>query len=145
MISVELLKNVEKCIDESVNKIMGSLPGHELKIPFSFRTDMKGIAGRAHCYSNKRIELSEQLFLENVEEFFLHTIPHEVAHILAVILYPDAKQHHGPEWKSVMRELGVEPVRCHNYDTSSCYKDTRFRYNCACSTHHLLSKIHSDF
>jgi SprT protein len=102
---------------------------------------MRSVAGCAYTGKFKRIELSEQLFLENIESFFENTIPHEVAHILTEILYPNAKQDHGPEWKSVMRELGIEPVRCHNYDTSSCYNDTRIRYNCVCSTHHLLSKI----
>ncbi len=139
MITEHIKTRIEKCISDCVNKILSN---HELKIPFFFRTDMKGIAGLAYCYENKRIELSQQLFLENMEDFFLKTIPHEVAHILTVILYPYAKQDHGPEWKSIMRELGVQPKRCHDYDITTCFKaNDRIKYACACNHTHMLTKI----
>ena len=141
MVSIELFRKIEKCISTCIISIMGV--SNNLIIPVSFRTDMKGIAGLAYCYNNKRIELSEQLFLENIEEFLSDTIPHEVAHILTAILYPDAKQDHGPEWKSIMRKLGVNPRRCHKYDITSCFKSKdRIKYTCACDNYtHMLSKI----
>lgn len=135
-----LKTRVDQCVAKCIEIVLGE--NHNLKIPVSYRTDLKKVAGLAWCYSNIRIELSEQLFLENIEKFFLTTIPHEVAHILTVMLYPEAKQDHGPEWKSVMRILGIEPKRCHNYNILSCYKPgSYFRYSCSCNPHHNLTKI----
>lgn len=63
-----------------------------------------------------RIQLNEQLCKENIEDFMQDTIPHEVAHLIAYKVFGD--DGHGDGWKSVMRALGLNPSRCHNYDTS---------------------------
>jgi len=62
-----------------------------------------------------RIQLNEQLCKENIEDFINDTIPHEVAHLIAYKVFGD--DGHGDGWKSVMRALGLNPSRCHNYDT----------------------------
>ena len=72
-------------------------------------------AGRAWL-GQWRIQLNEQLCKENMEDFMNDTIPHEVAHLIAYKVFGD--DGHGDGWKSVMRALGLNPSRCHNYDTS---------------------------
>lgn len=71
-------------------------------------------AGRAWL-NQWRIQLNEQLCKENVEDFINSTVPHEVAHLVAYKVFGD--DGHGKGWKSVMRALGLDPERCHDYDT----------------------------
>ena len=72
-------------------------------------------AGRAWL-NQWRIQLNEQLCKENVEDFISETIPHEVAHLVAYKVFGD--DGHGDGWRSVMRALGLDPTRCHDYDTA---------------------------
>ena len=71
-------------------------------------------AGRAWL-GQWRIQLNEQLCKENTEDFMSDTIPHEVAHLVAYKVFGD--DGHGDGWRSVMRALGLNPSRCHDYDT----------------------------
>ena len=80
------------------------------------------------------IQLNPHFFEENKEEMLHQTVPHEVAHLITDKVYGDKKPH-GPEWKSVMRLFGLEPKRCHAYDTSQVIlkRKTRcFTYYCRC-------------
>lgn len=73
-------------------------------------------AGRAWL-GQWRIQLNEQLCKENLEDFMNDTIPHEVAHLIAYKVFGD--DGHGEGWKSVMRALGLNPTRCHEYNTKN--------------------------
>ena len=77
-------------------------------------TRLKTTAGYAR-YIEHRVEFSAELMWEHTEHFVQDTIPHEVAHILTHIIFPNAKQHHGPEWRNMLRWLrnGKEPMRFH--------------------------------
>lgn len=142
MITPELHARVNSTVQSCIKKILGQ--SYELHVPVSYRKDMVRVAGRAFMTS-KKIELNEQLFLGNVDTFFSRTIPHEAAHLITKILYPKAKQAHGPEWRNVMNRLGVEDVkRCHSYDTSALVKSRvyeKFTYSCACERKLSLTKI----
>lgn len=98
-------------------------------MPLTFRKDMKVVAGTAS--RSFKIEINEQLFLQNEEDFFNTTIPHEACHIVQFIKYPNAKQAHGPEWKNLMRMIGSDPSRCHNYDVTA-FLSNRVIYKCRC-------------
>ena len=142
MITPELHSRVNATVQSCIKKIMGQ--SYELMVPVTYRKDMKRVAGMAYLRT-QRIELNEQLFLGNENEFFSRTIPHEAAHIITKILFPRAKQAHGPEWRHVMHRLQVEDVkRCHSYDTSALVKKRvyeKFTYSCACSRPLSLTKI----
>jgi SprT protein len=120
------VEQIRKIIEDCTTKLLG----YSLVIPFTFRSDMKRVAGYAY-QADHRIELSEQLFLNNNKEFSAYTIPHEVCHIVAWILFPNAKQHHGPEFRSLMRKLGCSEKTQVNYDISSL-KLELFKYSCGC-------------
>jgi len=141
VVSQSLIDIVNSKVIECVTRILGQDKCSKINIPVYFRTNMKGIAGLAYCNPEKfKIELSTQLFLKNTQSFLEDTIPHEVAHILTEILFPDAKQGHGPEWKSIMKKLGVVPNRHHTYDVSSCFKNNH-RYVCSCERVFSLSNL----
>ncbi len=130
-VSQELKDRVNAKIIECTEKILGKERASRFSFPVTYRTDLKRVAGFAY-FEELRIELNEQLLLNNIETFFVTTIPHEVAHLLQAILYPAAKQVHGPEWRSIMTYLGSPISRTHSYDTSVCTAGERFRYVCNC-------------
>lgn len=141
MINQETHTRINAVVQSCIKKILGQ--SFEMIVPVTFRTDMKRVAGLAY-YKTKKIELNQQLFLENTEEFFTRTIPHEAAHLITHILFPRAKQAHGPEWRNVMNRLNVEDVkRCHSYDVSSVVQRVteKFSYACMCDRKMSLSKI----
>lgn len=49
------------------------------------------------------------------EERFASTLLHELAHALNHWHHGNEADVHGPKWKEMMRRLGQEPARCHNY------------------------------
>ena len=106
--------------------------------------DMGKVSGMAYLQSNK-LKFSPTLFVQNVETFLSNTVPHEVAHLVTWQVYPNSKQGHGPEWRSVMSQLGVENIsRCHSYDVSTVASvlPRPFVYKCNCQSHKLTSIIH---
>lgn len=100
--------------------------------------------GRSAGLANFRLNLlkfNEVLAKENSESF-MNTIIHEVAHLVAKKKYPNMKQHHGPEWKSVFIKLGGNGQTYHSYDISSVVKTKQFIYTCGCKDKELkISKI----
>ncbi len=67
------------------------------------------------------------------------TVIHEIAHLIAFRLYPDSKQAHGPQWKHVANQLGIEPVRCHQMQLVEASPHT---YICNCQKHFVTNLIH---
>lgn len=73
------------------------------------------------------------------------TVPHEVAHYIADILYGlNRIRPHGEEWQAIMRRFGVEPKVSCDYDmTGIPVRQTRTHtYYCTCNTHQLSSYRH---
>ncbi len=117
------------CIKHSIN-----FPAP--KVEFSWR--MTSCAGMAYSKfrtvvynrNDSHIVLSGH-FLHKVDSAeFDPTIAHEICHIFANCYYKqDCK--HGYLWQKTMRELGLSPDRCHNYETE---KKSRRDYivNCRC-------------
>lgn len=113
-----------------------------------------GIAGIAN-YTNWLIKYNPALYLRYTEDFMTRTVPHEVAHLICDSIYKQVEgpvlitgrittfrrrrsiKPHGPEWKAVMRRLGVpvsQITRCHSYDTEGI-KNKRakpYEYDCDC-------------
>lgn len=56
------------------------------------------------------------LLMAHEDEFVEDIVPHEVAHLVAVHLFPRAGANHGVEWQVVMRALGFEPLIYHQLE-----------------------------
>ena len=79
--------------------------------------DLRGTtAGQAYPGKN-HIRLNGQLLNENTEHFIEQMVAHEWAHLAASNLHGRNIRAHGPEWKSLMTKLGLDPARCHIYKT----------------------------
>lgn len=105
--------------------------------------DLRGrTAGMAH-YTQNLIRLNDVLLRENGDAFVARTVPHEVAHLLAHQIYGHGIRPHGPEWKNVMRRLGLVPSRCHSYDTTNAVtrRVEKFSMFCACQEHKVTRRV----
>jgi len=88
-------------------------------------------AGVAHISEN-RLRFNPVLYKENREHFLLHTVAHEVAHLVTYHLYGNRIRAHGPEWQAVMQTVYRLPAqRCHSYAVNRTAK-THYLYRCQC-------------
>lgn len=92
------------------------------------------VAGTA-CSDTYTIDLNGVLLMENLDDFIFRTVPHELAHLIDCIMYPETRDAgvvwtrrgmrrgkrsvHGPTWKRIMNILGAPISRCHKYDTTN--------------------------
>ena len=111
-------------------------------IPCSVKYDLKGYtAGRAYPSQNV-IRLNGHHLVNNVDDFIHNTVGHEYAHIVQYKLYPRCKPH-GWEWRSVMRVFGLEPTRCHTYESKPARQRQRkpkVRVHCGCPDGQLMGQ-----
>ncbi len=124
---LQVIKKLDECLARASRAFNCVFP-----VPTLEWKDMGRLAGYA-TYATHNIKLSPTLFGQNPEKFLNVTVPHELAHLLTKILYPKAKQHHGPEFRKVCRALGMTDVSTyHQYDVSSVARGQVFRYVCSC-------------
>lgn len=145
----DLLQQAEAAVRKAENRarIFYGIKLPDANIDFSLRGRCAGQA-KVDIIGETSLRINQQLLAENREDFLTNTIPHEVAHL--VVNWQSGKNRqrprpHGPEWRSVMRNcFGLEPRRCHNYQTSPARIVPRaFLYSCNCREHHLTSIMHN--
>jgi SprT protein len=79
------------------------------------------------------------------EEFINTTVPHEVSHFIARLLYGPRIKPHGVEWQRIMDLFDASPERCHNFNTEQTggRKLRYFDYRCDCRDHRLSAIRHN--
>ena len=103
-------------------------------IPWEFSNSMTKAAG--YAYHRGDMKFSAKIFAEMTKEERYNTIAHETAHVIQNTLYKNSKPH-GPEWKSIMIDLGYVPKIYHN----TIIKEQRqFTASCKCRSH-AIGKI----
>ena len=113
---------------EAANRVYGK---RYSDVRWRMNNRLTSTAGRAFL-AERRIEFSSKLYSENQEKFLADTVGHEFAHIVAFDLYGD--RGHGSGWYAVMRDLGIESSRCHDYKVEKKTAKT-YDYVCACQVH----------
>lgn len=125
------------------------------KVPLSRPTNIifkrNGTTAGYSCYGRKELMFQLDLAEHNEEDFITETVPHEVAHYVDDQIYGNKyvngrRQSHGPRWKYIMRYVfGLNPDRCHNYDTSVTItkKQAKHEYTCACRSHFVTTTKHN--
>jgi SprT protein len=115
--------------------------------PLAVKFDLKGAASGQAFRKNGQCVVRFNLAIakENIEEFLVRTVPHELAHILQFIHRPRVRPH-GPEWQSFCRILiGKTIPRCHSYEVAHLKRKVerkKYLYSCGCRTIHLSSVKH---
>ena len=106
--------------------------------------DLRGrTAGKAFLQKN-HVQFNAVLLGENAEKFIEQTVGHEVAHLATFARYGRKAAAHGVEWQNSMRVIGLQPDRCHSFDTAnSTLAKADHRYVCACKEHWLTPRKHS--
>ena len=84
-------------------------------------------AGIAY-YRHNRIGLSTHLLID--EDRLRITLIHEYAHLLAVERHGRQAANHGPAWQQAMLQLGLPPVRTHDYQVVRNAARQRVIYQC---------------
>jgi len=139
--TTEVFQYIQELIEMAETRYKKSM-----KVP-TISYDLKGkVAGKAF---NKRnhIQLNPVLFAHNYDDFWNNTIPHEIAHLVSYNIYGNDGFGHGPLWKGVMYNCyGIEPKRCHDYDTNvNKPKGSLYIYKCSCKEHKITKVRHNRY
>lgn len=112
MVSEHLKRRVEERIAEC-KQLTG------IHVDVEIRYNVTGSCGgwARHAPSGCVIRLNADMLVAHGEHFIANTVAHEYAHIAAFEKYGYKIKPHGEEWKRVMRVIGVDPKRCHDYPT----------------------------
>lgn len=117
----ELRQFAESLLDELMAKFpLGSRPVLTWK-------GLRVTAGIAYYRSNQ-IGLSNRLLID--EERLRITLTHEYAHLLAVERHGRQAANHGPAWRQAMLDLGLPPVRTHDYEVERNAPRQQVIYQC---------------
>lgn len=117
----ELAIQAEQLLDEQMAKF--PLPHRPTLVWKSLRVT----AGIAY-YRTNQIGLSRQL-LTDFDRLRI-TLLHEYAHLLAVHRHGRSAANHGPFWQAAMQDLGLPPVRTHNYEVERNTSRQQVTYQC---------------
>ena len=115
-------------------------------IPVRFDLPGKAAGMYVRKGSEKWIRFNPWLFSKFFDENLKDTVPHEVAHYVVDHVYGrKGIKPHGIEWKNLMRELGVNPVRTCDFDLTGIptRNHRRFDYRCDCQTHAISTRMHN--
>lgn len=105
--------------------------------------DLRGRTAGTANYITNHIRFNEILLRENEEKFVNSTIPHEASHLIARAMYGHGIRSHGIEWKGIMGRMGLEPSRCHSYDTTNSVTRTHAKTSmfCSCREHKVTKRV----
>ena len=131
---------------EAMLSLGATLIGQRVPTP-RITFDLRGQAAgqfRLDAAGRPAIRYNPALMTRYEAEFLAQTVPHEVAHYLAYLRYGRGIRPHGPQWQQLMRGLGADPRRCHEFDVTglSARRLQRHPYHCRCSEHELTSIRH---
>lgn len=79
-------------------------------------------------YRRRQITLSRKLLTDR--ERLRVTMTHEYAHLLAVARHGPRAAGHGPQWKQAMVDLGLDPIRTHDYPVERNSPRQEVAYRC---------------
>ena len=148
VISSELKNRVEEAVVDYICQAEARYGITIPCLPIGYR-NMGRVAGQ-HVWRKSllgadrhSLAFNSVLLAENEEDFMARTVPHEVAHYVASMVWGRVRSH-GAEWQRVMRGFGLNPSRCHSYDTSASRKKVwRHVYSCDCREHRVSTVMHN--
>ncbi len=136
----QIRESVDRFYAKAVKLLKADPNAKQIKITY----DVRGIVGGKASIQKRAVMVNEQLAYENFDDYLINTIGHEVAHIVAYQLCGLRIKPHGKEWRGVMTVLGLDPVRCHEYDTTRTARrrPRNYIYKCNCSIHRITESRH---
>lgn len=128
---------------------LGSLPLPE--IDFSLKGRAAAQAGwrisprrGTRLAAKLRLRFNLQAYAAHPAEMLNETVPHEISHLIVVLLWGAGCRPHGDQWQQVMRDcFGLKPQRTHSLPLKPTRTLSRdFVYACACRNHYLTRIRH---
>lgn len=104
-------------VEECIKKAGVNLP----KVNIAYDINSARLGGQAN-YAKNLIRINPVFLKEYTDDYIENTVGHEAAHLIARAKYGRMISAHGPEWKRTMRELGLQPDRCHSYKVPDAIK-----------------------
>jgi SprT protein len=131
-------------LEHGLARLGGSAAAARIEVRFDLRGQTAGQV-RIQSRGGYLIRYNLELLRRGGDDFLARTVPHEVAHVLAHQHFGATIRPHGREWQSIMRALGAEPTRCHDYDVTGLAQRrlSYFDYHCGCTDHRLTSIRHN--
>jgi predicted SprT family Zn-dependent metalloprotease len=96
---------IQKKVEEIQDKLL-ALGFPQIRMTAEIKKLGRGCAGRAYLGINC-IHISPDYLKEFPEHVMNVTVPHEVVHLYVAKYFPRAKQAHGPEFRRLMRCIGL--------------------------------------
>lgn len=148
-VSSDIKKQVMDKVEETLNIARAKYPTTSLPTPLVvFKQTGRRAGVCVFNFTTKIciIKINPDYFAKYHDDMINQTVPHEVAHYVSDMVYGRMGKGHGSFWKSVMRNLGRKPDRCHTYDLEGVKVKTvrkPFHYNCGCSEgHDVTPRLH---
>jgi len=121
---------------------------HRAFQPVDIAFNLKGRASGVFCASNTQtlVRYNPYIFAKHYAYSLANTVPHEAAHYIIYCLHGvNGVQPHGPEWKQLMLQFGVEPRRTNTLDLDGIpvRPQRRYAYSCGCTSHQLTTRRHN--
>jgi predicted SprT family Zn-dependent metalloprotease len=116
-------------IIQKVSEVKSTLKKHGFA-PLDFTVEIAKLkAGAAGIASSKNssIKVSSAFLQEHRDHILSTTIPHEICHLYVHHYYPRAKQYHGPEFRQLMRLLGLRGDTYHKLKLSASLSTSRLK------------------
>lgn len=127
-VSAALKARVTAKIAECIKKSGVTMPMPTIK----YDINSARLGGQAN-YSKHLIRVNPVFLNAYTDHYIDQTCTHEAAHLIARAKYGRMISAHGPEWKRVMVDLGVQPNRCHSYKVPAGLKVGKQTTKHACS------------
>lgn len=91
-----------------------------------------------------RLRFNLQAYAAHPTEMLNETVPHEISHLVVVLLWGVGCRPHGAQWQQVMQDcFGLKPQRTHSLPLKPSRTLSRdFVYACACRRHYLTRIRH---
>lgn len=88
------------------------------------------------------IGLNPWFLKKHEEQFIIHTVGHEMAHLITVSIHGRRIAEHGKEWQKVMKAFGLPPDATHTYSIAGA-PNIKHIWVCDCQEHHVDTKKHN--
>lgn len=131
-----------------VKRVLASKGYPNITINSSVGSLNRGVAGIAKLY-DREVVISREYLEAFPKQVLAETVAHEVCHHYVWHYFPNAKQHHGPEFRRLMRMLGFSGDTKHTMrmptDSGVSIKSrkvTRYVYVVAGNSVNLTSQQH---
>ncbi len=143
----DLMSRAEQVVIDTIDKA-NAIYNKNMRYP-TVIWNLRGTTAGKACTTKWIVYLHPNMLQMEGDKYLDRTPIHEVAHLVDKRVNGTQRTmsrtgkmrfvSHGATWKSVMRNLGLDPKRCHNYQSAKVLKQRRrkgdkFEYKCSCRT-----------